>query len=59
VWLQSGALPKNAKKWPTIRAQCQRYILALLEVDKLPIELFYEIMGPETSTLSSFGSGRN
>jgi mono/diheme cytochrome c family protein len=29
------------------RAQSQRYILALLEVDKLPIELFYEIMGPE------------
>jgi len=29
------------------RSQCQRYILALLEVDKLPIELFYEIMGPE------------
>jgi len=38
---------KSAKKWPTIPHQCQRYILALLEVDKLPIELFYEIMGPE------------
>jgi hypothetical protein len=29
------------------RKQAPRYIMALLEVDKLPIELFYEIMGEE------------